>query len=672
MTSIRAVWGVGMRSLRVACTAACIAATAIAARAQSVVPVFSAVDVRLSTTGTTVAKPNIFGTAPLNLSCPWSGISGVLSGPLPAGSLTPTDLLVDNYISLTEGGTTTNLCAPAGPGADGNPASCFRKAYSQHPVVGTDPDFPDGPSGPLGVVGGVAPIDITSFLTPGANQVTFDLVDFGGYLASSSINLITNCTPEGVSGNGKVTGTPISSTNPTPSQLKQTFTFSGIPDKVVGLVFDLSTAQNAGTLSITNQSTPTTTDQAIDPTTFPELVKGTSFATSQCLVHLGELFNSQPACKQYTLTCSIGQGSESTGPQCPKSSQRNVVIQDDFDFNPLSLPDIVYTDGNFSEIFHQGFGFLESDNWTGGFCTFEQSENFFCPLNVLTQFSGPGYGKSSGTSQPAVQSSFISVGPVPEYRTHVDLVPWSADRIWVNSHDITATFNTRSPILPADFNGGNLNGFVAAPPFSITYGVAPLAGYPLIPSTEFPVPGDQTILYPGGCPAPGTPAPTIWEPAPVMVHVSEDGEYLLHYFATDCAGTEELYFRQDTTGSWFTTFYTAIMFVDTVAPKVVSGPTLSCKSGGNSCTLGVATDGLTIYKQGSLVDATYQCSDNFSGVAVCGAASYANPVTNPPAVTFGVNTATQGTFQYRVHVTDAAGNVGTSVAVYYHVLKPGP
>ncbi len=72
--------------------------------------------------------------------------------------------------------------------------------------------------------------------------------------------------------------------------------------------------------------------------------------------------------------------------------------------------------------------------------------------------------------------------------------------MWVNSHNITATFLTRPPSLPAGFNGGNLNGFKAAPPYSITYGVAPLAGYPSIPSTEFPVPGDKTILYPGGLP----------------------------------------------------------------------------------------------------------------------------------------------------------------------------
>jgi hypothetical protein len=650
------------------CVTACIAAPAVIAQAQNVVPVFPAVNVRLSTTGTSLTNLNTFGSAAFNLSCPSDGISAVLSGPLPTGSSTATNLLVDNYISLTEGSTTTNLCGPAGPGSQGNPASCFRSAYSTNPIVGTDPDYPSGPSGPLGTIGGVAPIDISSYLSGGMNAVTFDEVDFGGYLAASSINLITNCTSNGVS-SGKVTGTPISST-PTPSQLTQNFSFSGTTGKVVGLVFDLSTAHGDGTLTVTNNTTPTTVDQALDPAAFPALVRGTSFATSQCLIHLGEQYNNSPACKLFTLTCTTGTGSEGSGLNCPKTTSRNIVIQDVFDFPALSLPDIVYTNGNFTETFHQGFGFIEaSEDWLGGPCTFEAGSDqmFSCPENILTDFSGPGLGRGTGTSQPGINSEFISVGPVPEYRTHVDLSPWSANQMWVNSHNITATFNTRSPILPANFNGGNLNEFQAAPPYSITYGVAPLAGYPSVPSTEFPVPGDKSIMYPGGCPAPGTPAPAIWSPSPVQIHVNADGQYLLHYFATDCAGTEELYFREDNTGSWYTSFYTAIMFVDTVKPKVLSGPTFTCSGQSSSCFAGTRPDGTVIFHQNSHVKATYQCSDDFSGVATCGEATYGNPTTNPPPYTSGVNTSTVGTFRYFVHVTDAAGNKGSDVLVNYAV-----
>ncbi|HZD49756.1 MAG TPA: hypothetical protein VE178_13530, partial [Silvibacterium sp.] len=384
-------------------------------------------------------------------------------------------------------------------------------------------------------------------------------------------------------------------------------------------------------------------------------------ATSQCLIHNGELLNGLPACKLYTLTCQIGQSSAGSGVLCPSSTARNIVIQDVFDFPPLSLPDIIYTEGNFSETFHQGFGFLEAtEGWTGGPCTFDPAADqmYSCPENLLTQFYGPGLGHGVGTPSPSVNSEFISAGPVPEYRTHVDLSPWSANHIWVNSHNVTAAFNTRAPILPADFNGGNLNDFKAAPLYGVTYGVAPLAGYPSTPSTEFPVPGDKTLLYQNGngC---DYPPPTLYEWPSVQLTVSEDGMYLVHFFATDCAGTEELYFQQDNTGSWFTTFYTAVMFVDTVKPKVVDGPDLSPQATLIGTELG--------YCRNQKVTATYQCSDDFSGVAVCGAASYSNPVTNPPPVVAGVDTSTLGTHMYTVHVTDAAGNQGKPESTAYTV-----
>ena len=671
---MRAVSVVFKSNFHVACAVASIAASAIAAQAQNVIPVFSAVNVRLSVPGASVTDLDTFGTAPLNLTCPATGsITGFLSGPLPAGSTTPTNLLVDNYISLTKSSKTSNLCLV--PGYSGsNPASCFRPAYGDDPVIGADPDYGNSGNGPLGVVGGVTPIDVHSFLTPGANQITFDEVDFGGYFAASTINLITNCTSAGASGGGKITGNQITTTNT--KTLTQPFTFSGATGVVVGLVYDASTAQQQGTLTIpAGGSTPTVTDQAIDPSTFPSLVKGTSFATSQCLLHLGEHLtgSTEPACKLYTVTCTIGNGTDASGINCPKTTTRNVVLEDLFDFPALSLPDIIYTDGNFSETFHQGFGFIQaSEDWNGvgGPCTFEAGSDqlYSCPENILTEFVGPGAGTSRGTSQPALNSEFISVGPVPEYATHVDLTPYSANRMWVNSHDPIATFNTRSPILPADFNGGDLNGFVAASPYSITYGVAPLAGYPSIPSTEFPVPGDKTILYPGGCPAPGTPAPAIWNAGSVPLHVDTDGQYLVHYFATDCAGTQELYFRQDNTGSWYTTFYTAIMFVDTVKPKVISNPDFTCIGGGTACIAGTLSTGGPIFKLKSKVQVTYQCSDDFSGVATCGNGTFATPVPNPPAGTYGVDTTKVGIFPYYVHVIDEAGNVGPEVLVYYGVI----
>ena len=59
-------------------------------------------------------------------------------------------------------------------------------------------------------------------------------------------------------------------------------------------------------------------------------MNGTSFATSSCLLHTGELYNGSPACKLYTLTCQIGSGSTQAGALCPTSKQRNEVFQEVF------------------------------------------------------------------------------------------------------------------------------------------------------------------------------------------------------------------------------------------------------------------------------------------------------------------------------------------------------
>ncbi len=659
-------------NLRVTCSAACIAAAAITAQAQNSIPVFpNPVYVRLSTDGTTITHPLAFSSTTQNLSCPASGIVATVSS-TPDGT---GNVLVDNLlnVTLTQGGTTIpamNICRGGVVEADDH-HDCFTTGYqtpaSEGKLTGQNPN------GAIAASGGLPPIDISKRLVGGANTIKFDLVDTGGYLAATSIYLYTNCTSSGVNGGGTVTGNPITTTNP--MTLTQTFPFSSTPNLSVQFLYDLSTAEASGTLTIPPGSTPSLSDQAIAASAFPALVQGTSFATSQCLVHTGELLDNSPACKLFTLTCTLGTGSGASGLNCPTSTVRDVVLQDIFDFGPLFLPDITYTDGT---VFHQGFGFLEgSEDWfkdADGACTFEAGADqiFSCPENLLTVFEGIGAGHSTGTSQPGLNSEFISVGPVPEYLTSVVLTPWSPKHIWVNTHDPMATFSTQPPLLPPDFNGGNLNGYKPAAPYSITYGVLPAAGYPQVPSTEFPLPGDKSILFPGGCPTPGTWTPATWAPDPVQLHVDTDGKYLLHYFATDCAGTEELQFQQYPHGTWYTSFYVATMWVDTVKPKVVSGPTLACTPpGGTSCILGqVEYNGqtITVYQQNSAVQATFQCSDDFSGVAYCRDVSYPLPVPDPPAVTEKVNTSKTGVFNYSVQVIDAARNQGTTVTVTYGVL----
>jgi hypothetical protein len=220
----------------------------------------------------------------------------------------------------------------------------------------------------------------------------------------------------------------------------------------------------------------------------------------------------------------------------------------------------------------------------------------------------------------------------------------------VNTRDVKASFKTRPPVVPPPNNG-----FVAAPVYSITYGVSPQNA---LPSPEFPVPGDVSLYSPAGCSGPAKS----FQPAPVTISVDADGMYLIHYFATDCAGTEELRFPKDQSGSWTTTFFVVELDVDTVKPKVISGPTLS-----PAPTL---INGVLGYAKGARVTATYQCSDELSGVEQCGYQHYSDPITDPGPVTTAVDTATTGTHTFIAAVWDAAQNVGTPATVTYQVVEP--
>jgi hypothetical protein len=652
MDSMTVVSQLAKYGCRVAWAVAFIAATAISGHAQTGVSFLPPVDVRLSTTGAGYGSNAVtFSSASQSLSCPASGIVATVSSTADGTG----NVLADNFINLTltQGGTTkgpTNICS-GGVVENGNQQQdCFTTGY-QGPagsgeLTGQDPD------GTIAAEGGIAPIDISKQLVSGANTIQFDLVDTGGYLASTSIYLYTNCTANGTSG-GQVSGNPIPSTNPPASALTQTFPFSSTTGKVVSLVFDLSRGAQDQTLNIINGATPTGFDAALDPSIWPAYVKGTSFATSQCLIHSGELFNDLPACKLYTLTCQIGQGSEASGVQCPSSTARNIVLQDVFDFPPLSLPDIDVTLNGRHEVFHQGFGFLEaSEGWTGGPCTFDPGADqiFSCPENLLTLFEGPGLGRGTATPSPSVNSTFITVGPVPEIKTNVSF-QYFGNPTWVNSRDVQVLFSANPPRVPQPNNG-----FVASPVYSVTYGVSPADA---LPSTEFPVKGDTTLLNPAGCPG-SLPAKT-FVPAPAQISVAEDGTYLLHYFATDCAGTEELHFYQGESGSWHTKFYTADLNVDTVAPTVPYGPVLSPAPSMIGGTLG--------YCRKQAVTASFQCADDRSGVLFCGGHHYADPITEPPALTSPVNTSTLGAQVFSVRVRDAAQNEGIPASVPYTVLN---
>ncbi|HEX3469566.1 MAG TPA: hypothetical protein VHT28_00140, partial [Silvibacterium sp.] len=458
--------------LRSIITAACLVLSASALVSQTSsnsIQVFGPTNVRLSANGTgNGASQVIFNSSTVQLSCGTSPIRAVLSS-TPDGT---GNVLVDNFINLTvtAGDTSTgpvNVCQ--GGIVESGYVDCFTTGYqapaSAGQLTGQDPDN-------FTSTGGVPPIDISSSLQPGTVQAKIDLVDTGGFLAGSSIYLNTNCSQAGVSGPAQITGNPISSTNPTPQELTQTFPFDTSPNQQIEFVYNLAQAESGGELAITDGTIPNVADQPIDPATFiPVWVPGTSFATSSCLAHTGELLPSgAPACKLYTLQCNVGTSTNESGGQCPISQTPNEIFQELFDGPGFTLPDITSPTG---PTFHQGIGFLmASEGWTGGPCAFDQSTDFktlLCPQNMLVTFTGPGgYTTTSTGTHP--NSSFITVAPVPEDLTTV-AVAGQQPGGWINSQTASITLSSQPP----SFAGvqppvpGQAN-FVPAPIQSITYG----------------------------------------------------------------------------------------------------------------------------------------------------------------------------------------------------------
>jgi Domain of unknown function DUF11 len=628
--------------------AVCIAATASAVSGQNAIQLFSPANVRVSTQGTGSGDAaKTFNSTILNLKCDASPVHAVVSSS-PDGN---GNVLVDNFISLRVNGNTSVDICKYGTSEGNGQQNCFNTTYASQASAGelTGQD-PDG----LASSGGVPPIDISSHLWTGAIQAQIGTVDTGSYLTSTTLYLVTNCTNAGISGPGNITGNPISSSNPTSQQLTQNYAFNSADNQQVQFSYDLSQAKDAGTLSIPDGSTPSTADTPIDPTTFtPHYLTGTSFATANCLLHDGELINGSPACKLYTLTCQVGTDPTKKGALCPASQERNEFFQEVFDGPSFSLPDIAGTNG---KTFHQGVGFLEAlDGWGGGTCVFDSSSsihNQLCPQNVLTNFSGPGAYRSGGPGQ-SPNSGFITIAPVPEDLTAITVSPQPQPGNWINKQTAVVSFVSTPPAIASN------NNFVAAPIQSLTYGIS---GTSNVPQPGSPVPGDITVPN-TACPTPGIsnpPPATVFTPTPQTINVSADGTYLLHYFAQDCAGTEELKFTQ-TAGSWSTSFYTFPLNVDTVAPLVASGPTLSPAPSNNG---GIANS----YVVGQQVTANYSCTDERSGIVKCGTFTYAPGSTlRTGNLSSPVDTSKAGAQTFTVTAVDAAGNQ-TSASVKYQVV----
>jgi hypothetical protein len=239
---------------------------------------------------------------------------------------------------------------------------------------------------------------------------------------------------------------------------------------------------------------------------------------------------------------------------------------------------------------------------------------------------------------------------------------------WVNSASeasAKANFVSNAATYVQSSTDPLANQFNPAAPYSLTFGLSS-ASVP-VPDTTYPVAGDVTNLNQHT--NPGFEAPMCNEggttPTPFMsdsgTHLNNlpEGVYNLHYYATDCALTEELLFNPtaaqltDPTANW-ASFPVLTFGVDTTSPSITV-PVVSVSNSGS-------------------VTATYTCSDTGSkivnsGIARCGSSGQAlsgTPLKGPSSVNTTDTTfpSALGSHMVTKTATDAAGNTASSTVSY--------
>lgn len=686
--------------------------------AYGAIKLFDSTLVAISQPSASFATPYTMAGQNLNLSCPASP-SALLSGTpgYTVGVEVPVygNLLVDNYVVLGINGAPVNIGSPAGNVCTGGVTDgfnnttqqdCFTQAYRDAAIAGiitganTDSltqSVPNG-EGP----GGVAPIDVSSFFPSTASAVaaTVSAVDAGGYQASSSMFLVTNCQLAGVSSGVTQTGVPI--TNNTNTQT-QTFALDTAPNQNISYTTSDAVAIQSDTGSV-GQVIPIVTLFGLSQTQFASLVQYTSAAPAVCirltgLLGMPDASGQSNLCAGFQIQCFNPGDGTTSGNNCGSSAARNLFDSAQFDSPDTPLP-ATFANTFSTSCTHYlsllkisgtcassstgpnpsliGPGFLMfGDSTTGPVCPLTTPFGTGpCPFDVLTTIkpgldNGPG-----GSSAPSRNTIYVPVVNMPKPFTQASIHGHPDG--WANSSSVQADFTSNQATYNPTITNPPSNGFTGVAPFSLNYWYALASQAPS--DTTYPMTGlgtnyntytSMSLQNPPLCNLGGTTpssfssnsnSPSVGSPLPTLA----DGLYNLFYYTTDCALTEELLFNptqnqlNDPTSNWAS--YPVLPFgVDTVPP-----------------TIAVAYPGGQTFTVNQAASVQYTCTDDRSGIGNCAGPLVPScpsaPNPGPLSYTFSapLNTAPAaiGPQSFQVTAQDCAGNNSTPVTVSYTVTAP--
>jgi uncharacterized repeat protein (TIGR01451 family) len=584
---------------------------------------FKEVNVGPSNGGATLTNMVTFNNTTVALSCPVNATASLSSSPDGSGNV-----LVDNFLTVRMGSNlpaqtnASNLVGNVCPANLNNPtdsgqADCFTTNY-QAPagaggLNGLNPDtFTNSGNGVLagGGAGGVPPISLSGFGSssgPTTPTATISMLDGGGFVASSTLFLVTQCVPQGVAAGDTVTGNP---TNPgDPSTLNQSFIFDSVNGQTSQFTTDIANNPNiapTGTQQIT-QVFP------IPQQLFNQLVSGTSAAPGVC-VRLNSVIDpfDKTMCEGFLVQCWDPTHATLSGDNCTPSANSARNLFDFAGYDSTDAPpgqnylanigtngstvsacggvatncaqNVIVSSASSTMLVGPGL-LLGGDQWLcappnppnsapvagcqsqPGLTSQSAGTQYStancvltgtltgdpCPMNPLTQFKGAS-DPTHGITTNGKNSIFVPVVNVPLPFTQTTIAGRNANG-WTQTPAPVASFISNEANYIPQSGNPVANTFVAVPPYSVTYGIASASA--AAPDTTFAVSGDLTNYNTGTNPSFGTPL-CISSPGPPASFISPasfpsssvplalavaGGIYDLHYFTTDCALSEELLFQ---------------------------------------------------------------------------------------------------------------------------------
>jgi hypothetical protein len=459
----------------------------------------------------------------------------------------------------------------------------------------------------------------------------------------------------------------------TTQTLSQTFTMSSAPNQTWTFNFDDTTANNSGTLTIQQGTIPYINSSGISPTDWATIVSGTAMADAPCLLSAID----PTVCAVNTMTCTTSEDSTPEGSNCPTSTVRNILFDQQIDL-AQTQPGIVSGTLTIPSGYAPGMAMAPDAVVTGGQCTYPSGgplASQTCPQSILTQLED-NTPKPGGTGS-TTNSSYVFFCCAPEWSTSPAIAAWN------NTTSVPASFTSTPPPTP----NPDPNGFHAAQGASVVVGAEP---HGTILDTTYPLPAEQTLTTLNGtpipqCPALGVPPATPWStqnPQTFSVNGTitsydnngtasplTEGAYDAHYFSVDCDAFEELVFPATlsvvpgTPGTNVASFKIQPFNID-LTPPIISNVVLNPGSS---------------VPYGSTLTAAITCVDSVSngvasGVSNCGGQatvpqSYP-PLTTTPTVTVNVPLPTNVLGQQNYAVpgpVDQAGNLGSGTNIQYTV-----